>query len=488
VFSTRQMIKDGSKYFGPYPSGRIMGTLLDLIRELFPLRTCALDLAANKIERQNYKVCLEYHIGKCKGPCEGKQPAMEYNAMIEQIEGILKGNISSVIQNLKAMMLEHASAYRFEEAQDLKTRIDILERYKAKSTVVSPTIQEADVLTMVEDEDCVFVNYLVINSGAIIHGITLEIKRKLDETAEDILTVVLPEFRERFQSTAKEILVENPIDWEFPNSYFFAPQRGDKKALVELSVRNAKFYRLEKMKQEKIKNPERHTERILEQMKKDLRLKELPVHIECFDNSNIQGTNPVSACVVFRDAKPSKKDYRHFNVQTVEGPDDFATMREAVYRRYRRMLEEGETLPQLVIIDGGKGQLSAALEALEKLEIRGKFAIVGIAKRLEELFFPGDSLPLYLDKRSETLKVIQQLRNEAHRFGITHHRNRRSKGALTNELEQIEGIGQKTVEALIRQFKSVKRVKEQSLESMAAIVGNAKARVVYDYFHVDKNA
>jgi excinuclease ABC subunit C len=488
VFSTRQMIKDGSKYFGPYPSGRIMQTLLELIRELFPLRTCALDLATNKIEKQNYKVCLEFHIGKCKGPCEGKQSAAEYNAMIDQIEGILKGNISSVIQNLKTMMQEHAAAYRFEDAQDLKTRIEILERYKAKSTVVSPTIHEVDVLTMVEDDDSVFVNYLVVNSGAIIHGITLEVKRKMDETAEDILTFVLPEFRERFQSLAKEILVEQPIDWEMGNSYFFAPQRGDKKALVELSLRNAKFYRLEKLKQEKIKNPERHTERILEQMKKDLRLKELPVHIECFDNSNIQGTNPVSACVVFRDAKPSKKDYRHFNVQTVEGPDDFATMREAVYRRYRRLLEEGQTLPQLVIIDGGKGQLGAALEALEKLELRGKMAIVGIAKRLEELFFPGDSLPLYLDKRSETLKVIQHLRNEAHRFGITHHRNRRSKGALTNELEQIEGIGQKTVEALIRQFKSVKRVREQSLESMAAVVGNAKARVVYDYFNADKNA
>ena len=482
VFSTRQMIKDGSKYFGPYPSGRVMQTLLELIRELFPLRTCSLDLAANKIEKQLFKVCLEYHIGKCKGPCEGKQTAADYNGMIDQIEGILKGNIASVIQNLKSMMLEHAAAYRFEEAQDLKSRIGILEQYKAKSTVVSPTIHEVDVLTMVEDNDSVFVNYLVVNSGAIIHGITIEVKRKLDEGPEDILTVVLPEMRERFQSVATEVLVETPIDWELENTRFFVPQRGDKKALVELSLRNAKFYRLEKMKQEKIKNPERHTERILEQMKKDLRLQELPIHIECFDNSNIQGTHPVSACVVFKDAKPSKKDYRHFNVQTVEGPDDFATMREAVFRRYRRLLDEGESLPQLVIIDGGKGQLSAALEALEKLEIRGKFAIIGIAKRLEELFFPGDSLPLYLDKRSETLKVIQHLRNEAHRFGITHHRNRRSKGALTNELEQIDGIGEKTVETLIKHFKSVKRVKEQSLESLAEVIGNAKAKVVKGYF------
>lgn len=483
VFSTRQMVRDGSRYFGPYPSGRVMQTLLELIRELFPLRTCSLDLSANRIEKQQYKVCLEYHIGKCKGPCEGRQSAETYNAMIDQIEGILRGNIASVIQNLKNMMLEHAAAYRFEEAQDLKNRIDILERYKAKSTVVSPTVHQVDVLTLVEDNDTAFVNYLVVNSGAIIHGITVEVKRRMDETPEDILTQVLPEMRERFQSEAKEVLVESPIDWEWENTRFFAPQRGDKKALVELSVRNAKFYRLEKMKQEKIKNPERHTERILEQMKKDLRLKELPVHIECFDNSNIQGTNAVSACVVFRDAKPSKKDYRHFNVQSVEGPDDFATMREAVFRRYRRLLDEGQSLPQLVIIDGGKGQLGAALEALEKLDLRGKMAVVGIAKRLEELFFPGDSLPLYLDKRSETLKVIQHLRNEAHRFGITHHRNRRSKGALTNELEQIPGIGKKTVETLIRTFKSVKRVREQSEAGLAAEIGAVKARVVYAYFH-----
>ena len=487
VFSTRQMIKDGSVYFGPYASGRVMQTLLELIREMFPLRTCSLDLAANKIENKQYKVCLEYHIGKCKGPCEGHQTAASYNEMIDQISGILKGNIGSVVQQLKALMHNHAAAYRFEEAQDLKTRIELLERYQVKSTIVSPTIDRVDVLTMVEDDDTVFVNYLVVNHGAIIQGITVELRRKLDETQDEIMSFILPEMRERFHSEAKEVLVEQPIDWEWENTRFFAPQRGDKKALVDLSLRNAKFYRLEKLKQEKIKNPERHTERILEQMKKDLRLKEWPVHIECFDNSNIQGTNPVSACVVFKDAKPSKKDYRHFNVQTVEGPDDFATMREAVFRRYRRLMDEGQTLPQLIIIDGGKGQLSAALEALEKLELRGKVAIVGIAKRLEELFFPGDSLPLYLDKRSETLKVIQHLRNEAHRFGITHHRNRRSKGALTNELEQIEGIGQKTVEALIKQFKSVKRVKEQSLESLAAVIGNAKATVVANYFEQKKD-
>ncbi|AEA43564.1 excinuclease ABC subunit UvrC [Fluviicola taffensis] len=483
VFSTRLLVKDGSKYFGPYPSGRIMHALLDLIRDLFPLRTCALDLATNKIEKGNYKVCLEYHIGKCKGPCEEKQTAQVYNGMIDQIEGILKGNIYTVIQNLKQLMLQASADFRFEEAHDIKTRIELLEKYKAKSTVVSPTIHQVDVVSMVEDNDTVFVNYLVINHGAIIHGITVEVKRKLDETQQDIITFVLPELRERFQSNATEILVEADVDWEMEGVRFFAPQRGDKKALIDLSLRNAKFYRLEKIKQEKIKDPEKHTNRILETMKTDLRLKELPAHIECFDNSNIQGTNPVSACVVFKDAKPSKKDYRHFNVQTVEGPDDFATMREAVYRRYRRLLEEEQPLPQLIIIDGGKGQLSAALEALEKLDLRGKIAIIGIAKRLEELFYPGDSLPLYLDKRSETLKVIQHLRNEAHRFGITHHRNRRSKSALSNELEEIPGIGEKTVQDLIKAFKSVKRVKEQSEESLAAIVGKAKAQIIRSFFN-----
>ncbi len=482
VFSTRVLVKDGSRYYGPYASGRVMHTLLDLIRELFPLRTCALDLAANKIEKSAYKVCLEYHIGKCKGPCEGKMKAEEYNRMIEQIEGILKGNISNVIQNLKQLMLQASADFRFEEAHDIKTRIEILEKYQAKSTVVSPTIHQADVLTMVEDNDLFFVNYLVIHDGAIIHGITVEVKRKLDETQADIITFVLPELRERFQSQAREILVETDVDWEMEGVRFFAPQRGDKKALIDLSLRNAKSYRMEKIKQEKIKDPEKHTNRILETMKNDLRLKELPVHIECFDNSNIQGTNPVSACVVFKDAKPSKRDYRHFNVQTVEGPDDFATMREAVYRRYRRLLEEEQPLPQLIIIDGGKGQLGAALESLEKRNLRGKIAIIGIAKRLEELFYPGDSLPLYLDKRSETLKVIQHLRNEAHRFGITHHRNRRSKGALNNELETIPGIGEKTVQDLIRTFKSVKRVKEQSEESLASVVGKAKAKVIKQFF------
>ena len=482
VFSTRKYIKDGSQYFGPYPSGRIMHTYLDLIRELFPLRTCSLDLAQNKIEKANYKVCLDFHIGKCKGPCENKQSATEYNAMIAQIEGILKGNITAVIEQLVSWMNDHAAAFRFEEAQEIKTSIELLKKHQVKSTIVSPTIHQVDVLTAIEDDATVFINYLIVNHGSIIQGITLEVVRKNDETKEDVITTILPELRERYKSESREILVEEPIDWEFENMRFFAPQRGEKKALVDLSLRNAKYYRIEKLKQEKIKDPERHTNRILDTMMRDLRLKEPPAHIECFDNSNIQGTNPVSACVVFKDAKPSKKDYRHFNVQTVEGPDDFATMREAVFRRYRRLLDEDEPLPQLIIIDGGKGQLGAALDALEKLDLRGKIAIIGIAKRLEELFYPGDSLPLYLDKRSETLKVIQQLRNEAHRFGITHHRNRRSKSALSNELESIPGIGPSTVQDLIKTFKSVKRIKEQKEAAIASVIGPAKAKIICAFF------
>lgn len=483
IFATRNILKDGSKYFGPYPSVRMMNTLLELFREMFPIRTCSLDLSPQKIKMGNYKVCLEYHIGKCKGPCEGFQTETDYLAMIDQIEGILKGNIHVVIQKLKQLMIQAASEYRFEDAHEHKLKLEQLEKYQKKSTVVSPTIHQVDVITVVEDTESFFVNYLVIHHGAIIHGITTEVKRKLDETKEDVITILLPELRERFQSQAKEVLVESSLEWEMNSLKMFVPQRGDKKALVELSIRNATYYRMEKLKSEKIKDPEKHTRRILETMKKDLRLKELPIHIECFDNSNIQGTNPVSACVVFKNAKPSKQDYRHFNVQTVDGPDDFATMREAVYRRYKRMLDENQSLPNLIIIDGGKGQLGAALESLEKLGLRGKMAIIGIAKRLEELFYPGDSLPLYLDKRSETLKVIQHLRNEAHRFGITHHRNRRSKSALTNELQQIPGIGEKTMQQLIRVFKSVKRIKEQEESALSEVVGTAKAKLLMQAFH-----
>lgn len=482
VFSTRRMIKDGSKYFGPYPSGKVMHSILNLIKEMYPLRTCNLDLAANKIEEKRYKVCLEYHIGNCKGPCVGQEKKPGYDDYIQQIEEILKGNFRSVIQELKKNMASFASTYQFEEAQAIKEKLVVLENYQSKSTVVSPTIAACDVITAIQDESSAFVNYLVVKDGAIIHGFTLEVKKKLDESLSEIIGYVLPEMRKRYHSLSKEVLIQEDLDLEYPDLQLFVPQRGDKKNLIDLSLRNCTFFRLEKLKQEKIVSPEKHTERILAQIQKDFRTPELPVHIECFDNSNIQGTHPVSACVVFKNAKPSKADYRHFNVKTVEGPDDFATMEEAVYRRYKRLLEEYQPLPQLIVIDGGKGQLSSALTALERLGLRGKIVIVGIAKRLEEIFFPGDQYPIYIDKRSESLKVIQYLRNEAHRFGITHHRNRRSKTALQSELLQIEGIGPKTQEALIKRFKSVQGVRAASLEDLKAEIGEAKAQIVRQYF------
>ena len=483
VFSTRRLVRDGSKYFGPYPSVKVLNTLLTLLKELYPLRNCSFDLSKQKIEERRYKVCLEYHIGNCKGPCEAKQTESQYQIYITQIENIVKGNLNSVVQVLKNMMQEYATNFQYELAHEIKQKIDIIEQYKAKSTIVSPTIHEVDVLTIVDDDKSAFINYLVISNGTIIHGYTTEVKKKLDETPEEIIGFALPELRERFESQSKEVLLENSIDLKIEGIQFSVPQKGDKKHLVDLSIRNGKFYKLEKLKKEKIVNPERHTERILEQIKKDFRLKELPVHIECFDNSNIQGTNPVSACVVFKNGKPSKQDYRHFNVKTVEGPNDFATMEEAVYRRYKRMLDDEQTLPQLIVIDGGKGQLSSALTALEKLELRGKVAIVGIAKRLEEIFFPGDSLPIYLDKRSESLKVIQFLRNEAHRFGITHHRNRRSKSAIDSEIGEIEGIGPKTQEILMETFKTVSEIKKLELKQLEEAIGFSKAKIVWNYFN-----
>lgn len=482
VFTTRRMIKDGSKYFGPYPSVKVVNTLIELIRDVYPLRSCTLDLSDKKIQEGKHKVCLEYHIGNCKGPCIAEESSEDYDQYIKDIEHIVKGNLSAVIKSLKAMMQECAANLQFEEAQSIKSKIETIERYKAKSTVVSPTIHQVDVITMVQDQKSAFVNYLVINNGAIIHGYTVEVNKKLDESPSDIIGYVLPELRDRFKSLSKEILVEDSLDLELEGVTFFTPQRGDKKALIDLSSRNAKFYQMEKVKQEKIKNPERHTERILEQIRVDFRLQDSPVHIECFDNSNFHGTHAVSACVVFKNAKPSKKDYRHFNIKTVEGPDDFASMEEAVYRRYKRLLDEGESLPQLIVIDGGKGQLSSSLKALDKLNLRGKIAIVGIAKKLEEIFFPGDSLPIYIDKRSESLRVIQYLRNEAHRFGITHHRNKRSKSALISEITQIKGIGEKTYEELIKTFKSINGVKNASERELIEVVGNAKAKIILEYF------
>lgn len=485
VFSTRNLIRDGSSYFGPYTNVKMVNTLVQLIKELYQLRTCSFDLSQKNIQQEKYKVCLEYHIGNCKAPCVGKQSTEEYAISIQHIEAILKGQISTVIQYVKRTMLEFAEVYRFEDAQAMKEKLELLENYKAKSTIVSPKIQAVDVISAIEDEKAYFVNYLVVSNGAIIHGITLEVQKKLEETMEEVMLYALLELRERFSSISKEVLTSISIDSPTTDFKCLVPQIGDKKNLVELSLRNAKFYRIEKFKHQKITNPEEHTERILKTIQRDLRLAELPKHMECFDNSNIQGTNPVSACVVFKDGKPSKKDYRHFNVQTVVGPDDFATMEEAVFRRYRRLLDENEPLPQLIIIDGGKGQLGAALKALEKLELRGKIAIVGIAKRLEEIFFPGDSIPIYLDKRSESLKVIQFMRNEAHRFGITHHRNRRSKGAFVSELEGIPGIGETTFKKLMSTFKSLSGIKKASKEALENCVGNAKAKVLLTYFGED---
>ena len=482
VFSTRQLIRDGSKYYGPYASVKVMNTLLELIRELYPLRTCAYDLSESKINSGKYKVCLEYHIGNCKGPCIAAQPETEYQEHISQIEQLLKGNISSVIRFVKDRMLIHADRHEYEAAQEMKVKLQLLERYQSRSTVVSPSIHEVDVCTLIDEESRAFFNYLCVHNGAIIHAYTAEIRKKLNESREDIISYVLPEMRERYSSGSKEVLTDQNLNLQLENIQFHVPQRGDKKQLVELSLRNATFYKLERSKQEKIKDPESHSRRMLQQIQEDFRLRELPVHMECFDNSNFQGTNAVSACVVFKDAKPSKKDYRHFNVKTVTGPDDFATMEEAVFRRYSRLKEEGLPLPQLIIIDGGKGQLGAALNALEKLDLRGKVAIVGIAKRLEEIYFPGDSLPIYLDKRSESLKVIQHMRNEAHRFGITHHRNKRSKSALTSVLDEILGIGPQTKTQLLERFKTVSRISKTSEEELSAVIGPSRARLILNHF------
>lgn len=483
VFSTRQIIKDGSIYLGPYPNVKAMHTLLKLIKEAFPLRTCNLDLHPKKIAEHKYKVCLEYHIGNCLGPCIGEETNETYDDYIKQIENILRGNISPVLKKLKEKMIQLASTYAFEEAQIVKNQLSLLENYQSKSAIVSQTITQCDVITVLQDERSAFVNYLVIKSGSIIHGYTVEVKKKLDEELADIVGYALPELRAKFNSLSKEILIQEEMPLHFDDLTFFVPQRGDKKHLIDLSMRNATYYRIEKHKQEKIISPEKHQDRILSQIQKDFRVPTLPVHIECFDNSNIQGTNPVSACVVFRNAKPAKKDYRHFNIKTVIGPDDFASMYEAVTRRYKRMLEENQSLPQLIVIDGGKGQLSASLKALEDLGLRGQIVIVGIAKRLEEIFFPGDQYPIYIDKRSESLKVIQFMRNEAHRFGITHHRNRRSKEALQSEILNIVGIGSKTQQALFQQFKSTHGIREASEKELADEIGCAKAKIVFLYFH-----
>jgi len=482
VFQTRTVIRDGSAYFGPYTSILTVRTLLEFFRKLFKLRNCKLKLSEENIRQGKFKVCLEYHIGNCLAPCIGKLEHEQYMKNIDQIKEILKGNISGVIRYLKDLMRQFASEMKFEEAAIVKEKLDQLEKFQARSTVVSNTISDVDVFTIDEDEAFAYVNYLKIINGAIMQTYTLELKKVLEESPSELLELAIVEIRQKVFSNAKEILVPLKLDIEFEGIKFKIPQQGDKKKLLELSERNAKYYRLEKQKHQIASKTERNELRILETMQKDLQLKVQPVHIECFDNSNLQGTNPVSSCVVFRNTRPSKKDYRHFNVKTVEGPDDFASMEEVVYRRYKRLLEEETSLPQLIVVDGGKGQLGAALNALEKLNLRGQIAIIGIAKRLEEIYFPGDSVPLYLDKNSETLKILQQLRDEAHRFGITFHRNKRSGEFIKSELESIPGIGEKTITALLKRFKSVENLKIQSFQSVADEIGDSKTRIIFGFY------
>jgi len=481
IFPTRRMVKDGSEYFGPYTSFKTVSTILELIKELYPLRTCNYDLSKSNIDSHKFKVCLEYHIGNCKGPCEGFESLENYQKQVDAIREILKGNFKESRKDFKKLMLQLASEMHFEEAQKIKEKIEILENYQSRSTIVNPRITNIDVFSIVSDETAAFVNFLQISHGSIIRSHTMELKKKLDETDAELLELAIIELRERFHLLSKEIIVPFEVDLG-ETIKITIPHSGDKKQILDLSERNAKFYRIEQLKQIQIVDPDRHTNRIMAQMQKDLRLNVEPRHMECFDNSNIQGTNPVAACVVFKDGKPSKKDYRHFNIKTVDGPDDFASMEEVVYRRYKRLLEEKEPLPQLIIIDGGKGQLSSALKSIDELGLRGKIAIIGIAKRLEELFYPGDSVPLYLDKKSETLKVIQQLRNEAHRFGITFHRDKRSKAALNSSLETIPGIGEKTMLTLIQSFKSVKRLKLATEKEISEVIGVSKAKKITDFY------
>ena len=481
IFLTRRVIKDGSDYFGPYTHVRTARALLDLIKELYKIRTCNFDLSTKNISEGKYKVCLDFHIGNCKGACEGLQTEANYANDIKAIRNIIKGNFKESLEALHVLMMNYAENMEFEEAQSIKEKVDLLANYQSKSTVVNPSIHNVDVFTIISDEGYGYINFFKIANGAIIQSHTTEIKKKLDETDKELLELVIVELRQRFHLDTKEIYVPFSVDLG-ADIKVTVPKLGDKKRIIELSQRNAQYFRQEKFKQIKIVDPERHVKRIMSQMKADLRLSSEPRHIECFDNSNIQGTHPVAACVVFRDGKPCKKEYRHYNIKTVEGPDDYASMEEVVFRRYKRLLAEDQSLPQLIVIDGGKGQLSSAVKSLDLLGLRNKIAIIGIAKRLEEIYYPEDPIPLYLDKKSESLKIIQFLRNEAHRFGITFHRNKRSKSAISNELESIPGIGEQTVVSLLRYFKSAKRVQAASFEDIKMVIGDSRATKVVNYF------
>lgn len=480
VFKTRRVIRDGSTYYGPYSHAPSMNALLDLVKHLYPIRTCHLNLTPENIRAGKFKVCLEYHIKNCAGPCVGLMTHDEYLKNIAEVKEILKGNTQEISKSLFQKMQDLAMDLKFEEAQKVKEKYELIENYRAKSEVVNSILHNIDVFSIADDEKSAFINYLHITNGSINQAFTFEYKKRLNETTEELLSLGIIEMRERYKSLSREIIVPFEMDIELNNVVFTVPQRGDKKKLLELSQMNVKQYKVDRLKQAEKLNPEQRSIRIMKKMQSDFHLKDLPMHIECFDNSNIQGAYPVASCVVFKKAKPSKKDYRHFNIKTVEGPNDFASMEEIVYRRYKRLLEEEQSLPQLVIVDGGKGQLSSAQKIFNELNLTGRVTLIGIAKKLEEIFFPGDPYPLYLDKNSESLKVIQHLRDEAHRFGITFHRNKRSKGQTTSALDEIKGIGEKTKTALLKEFKSVKRIQEASIEELSAIVGEAKAKNILD--------
>jgi len=482
IFWTRRIIRDGSTYFGPYASVGMMHTILSMIKEIYPLRTCTLPLTRENIHSGKFRVCLEYQIGNCKGPCQAFQTEDDYNHSISDIKEILNGKTGTVIRRLKNQLEESVSGLNFELAHNLKQKLEMLDNYQSKSTIVSSSITDVDVFSIATDDKHAFVNFLKVMNGTVIQTQTLEIKKRLDESDEELLSIAITEFRSRFDSHSKEIII--PFELEIPDTgvKFTVPKLGEKKKLLELSQKNVAYFKRDKLDQYEKLNPELRTDRLLAQMMKDLRLNQLPIHIECFDNSNFHGKFPVSAIVVFKNAKPSKKDYRHFNVKTVEGPDDFATMEEAVFRRYRRLLDEEQSLPQLIVIDGGKGQLSSAIKSLKLLGIDKQVTIIGIAKRLEEIYYPGDQYPLYLDKKSETLKIIQQLRDEAHRFGITFHRKKRSIATLASELESIPGVGKTSAEKLLRHFKSVKRIKEASEIDLLEVVNKSQTAALLDYF------
>jgi excinuclease ABC subunit C len=486
IFHTRNVIRDGSTYFGPYANVRLMHTLLELCRQLYPLRNCSLNLDLKNIKARKFRVCLEYHIGNCKGPCEGLQSTEDYDQAIQAIREIIKGNISQVAKQLKEVMMNLAAEEEFEKAHLVKEKLMLLDKYQSKSTVVNPSVNNVDVFSIATAGLHAYVNYMKVMNGAIIQVHTIELHNKLDETPEELLSIAVTELRNRFQSQSPEIIVPFSLDFVPEGTKLVIPKIGDKKKLLELSERNVKYYQLEKEKQKEAVDPEHRSKRILDTMMRDLRMAELPEHIECFDNSNIQGDYAVAAMVCFKNAKPDKSEYRHFNIKTVEGPNDFASMEEIIYRRYLRLIEEKKPLPQLIVVDGGKGQLSAALKSLDMLGLTGKMTVIGIAKKLEEIYYPNDPLPMYLDKKSETLRIIQQLRDEAHRFGITHHRKKREKAVLSPQLTEISGVGYTLNQKLLWKFKSVKNIRLASLEELQEVIGKAKGLLVYNHFQANR--